>query len=111
MPWELFGWRSRHAKRAANPRGIFACGKTAKENPFIMTCITTLLVAPPPKQYNTPTLIPPATHARTDSAFYFLLKSDVLTVIAVVVTRSCGIDAWRDLILPVAALDPPVVVA
>ena len=24
VPWELFWWRSRHAKRAANPRGLFA---------------------------------------------------------------------------------------
>ena len=30
---------------------------------FKLTCIPTLLAAPPPKQYSTPTLIPPATQA------------------------------------------------
>ena len=31
---------------------------------FKLTCIPTLLAAPPPKQYSSPTLIPPATQAR-----------------------------------------------
>ena len=39
----VFWRRSRHAKRVAKPRGIFK-----------LTCIPTLLAAPRPKQYNTP---------------------------------------------------------
>ena len=36
-------------------------GEAARD--FKLTCIPTLLAAPPPKQYSTPTLMPPATKA------------------------------------------------
>lgn len=60
--------RSRRAKRAAKPQGIFASNKAARENP-------TLLAAPPPKQYSTLTLIRPATLATWDMA---LLRTMIL---------------------------------
>ena len=60
--------RSRRAKRAAKPQEIFASGEAARENP-------TLLAAPPPKQYSTLTLIPPATLATWDMA---LLRTMIL---------------------------------
>ena len=60
--------RRRQAKRAAKPQGIFASGEAARENP-------TLLAAPPPKQYSTLTLIPPATLATWDMA---LLRTMIL---------------------------------
>ena len=41
--------------RAGKPRGK-------------LTCIPTLLEAPPPKQYSTPSLIPPATKAKSPQA-------------------------------------------
>ena len=44
--------RSRHAKRVAKPRGNFK-----------LICIPSLLAAPPPKQYSTPTQVPPAAQA------------------------------------------------
>ena len=44
--------RSLHAKRVAKPRGNFK-----------LTCIPTLLAAPPSKQYSTPTQVPPAAQA------------------------------------------------
>ena len=54
-PGHDFLWRpSRHAKRVAKPRGIFK-----------LTCIPTLLAAPLPKQYNTPTQFPPAAQAKS----------------------------------------------
>ena len=51
---DFLWWRSRHAKRVAKPRGIFK-----------LTCIPTLLAAPLPKQYNTPTQFPPAAQAKS----------------------------------------------
>ena len=54
-PGHDFLWRpSRHAKRVAKQRGIFK-----------LTCIPTLLAAPLPKQYNTPTQFPPAAQAKS----------------------------------------------
>ena len=45
-------------------------GEAARENPrFKLTCIPTLLTAPPPKQYSTPTHIPPATQATLQGPF------------------------------------------
>ena len=52
VPGELFWRRSCHEKWA--PRGKILID-------FKLTCIPTLLAAPPPKQYSTPTLIPSAT--------------------------------------------------
>ena len=50
--------RSRHAKRVATPRGNFK-----------LTCIPTLLAAPPSKQYSTPTQVPPAAQAFGNGLF------------------------------------------
>lgn len=52
VSWALSWRRSRHAERVVKPRGNFK-----------LTCIPTLPSAPPPKQYSTPTQVPPATRA------------------------------------------------
>ena len=43
--------------------GLYKIPKNCGRRDFKLTCIPTLLAAPPPKQYSTPTLIPLATQA------------------------------------------------